>query len=303
MRVKSLAILKKYVPDGYYIINTYESAPTKVKKGGSSVKLSHQGDFMKYIRGNKVKDILKNLETAVHESCHGYNSHMGTVLSDKCCFNTEAFYMGNEKTKLVEHTKTFKSRKLVKSIPKELRTFRFGTYINSKMPFLGTQQNGIYGLLDEMTAYYWGTNTSVSLFDYYDKEVNTGSEKWLDYISSSASTMVAHKEFKFYILKYLIYAKKNEPEIYKGIMSNKDFIYVFLTIDKMFVALESTYEKNLIRISEKVKANGGSARISDGTFWIGNQGVGLMNKDKETLNKELKKEVYSQVMESLKKSI
>ncbi len=154
-----LKTLKKYNPDGYYIIDTYMQAPTTFRSGMAGVTMSRSG-YMQYVAGNNKMSILQSLETAVHETCHGYISLLGTGYSYKIN-NTGyvdkhlAVYVGNKKNIYVKFTKIFKTRKMKHSIPKHLRTLRY-SYVKSNNNTLGSQVDGVYGLLDEFCAYYRG---------------------------------------------------------------------------------------------------------------------------------------------------
>jgi len=198
-----LYLVKRFSPESHYI-------------------LSQSKNFMRWFQTN---DILRNLPTAVHEECHanGMTYLKGGVIQNK-------FYLGAGKTVTVKYTNVFKSKEMASTIPENLRTFRYNTYIGGADDYLAANGLGVYGLLDEFAAYYHGTRTAVELFDYCMTFEQT-PDLWFNYISSVSGDYFAYAEFRFYILKYLMYAKQNYPDIYKNIMANKEFKQVFNTID------------------------------------------------------------------------
>lgn len=267
----AINLLSAYDPDGAYILQ-YD------KEG--------KDEMLFYWHDNKLAG--DGINTAVHESCHDYNFYAGN-------FRNEAIYIGNGESILVNYTPVFVTREMAPLIPQELRTFRFDTYVASDEEFLGSQVEGAYGLLDELTAYYWGTNTSVKLFDYYKTQSPTVDE-WVDCISSAIGTYYAYAEFRFFILRYLLYARDNHPEVYQGILSNNNFRLAFSTIDKKFEMLVGEMFEGIEEIKEIIKRSGVSVKEEDDLIWIGNTGHGMFKKDYNLLMTEMQKPEYQEML-------
>lgn len=236
-----LYFAKRYSPEGYYI-------------------LSQSKNFMNWFR---TGDFLRNLPTAVHEECHAYS--MLSYLKGGA--RQSRFYLGDGKTVAVKHTDVFKTKEMASTIPQDLRTFRFDTYIGNADDYLAANSLGVYGLLDEFTAYYYGTRTACELYDYY-MTLDQTPDNWFDYISNVSGQYFAHAEFRFYILKYLMYAKQNYPNIYKDIMANKEFKQVFNTIDVKFAQIIDEFFNKKQQIAALLDRIGYEAYERNGRFEI-----------------------------------
>lgn len=111
--------------------------------------------------------------------------------------------------------------------------------------------------------------------------------------------MIAYSEFKFYILKYLIYAKENYPSIYKDIIKNKNFMTAFNKIDKKYLRLNETFDKNLIDIANLFSVNGYKAQYNGKDFEVyeSNDSGGY-----SITNYHLQKGMYDKLMQEMEKS-
>lgn len=302
---KALNLLKKYNPEGYYIINTTSNVPNSYKFGSTSITMGKNYGFAMYIRGNTTADIIKSLNTVVHEMTHDYTSRLVYKIMKEKNMKPDGRYIvifiqGKENI-LIKETETFPSKELVKQIPKNLRTLRFNTYINTDEKILATQQSGIYGLLDEFSAYYHGTKTSYDLYNYYLQETKKTNQDYLNYMQDFNSTFYAYLEFKYYILKYLIYAQKKHPKIYQDIIANKSFKSAFLKIDKLYTKLIQDYFVRNKKIIETLKNKGISVKIGEEFTMIGNSGIGNFMKEYNLLKSELAKNEYQSMMQVLEK--
>ncbi|MDK2821461.1 MAG: hypothetical protein PWP31_1426, partial [Clostridia bacterium] len=233
-KAQILDLLKKYSPDGYFILNS---------------SLSRNKDFMRWF---KSENSLEDIGTAVHEECHGY-THSYSYKNGYDGNRYSLFYLGDGQTITVRHTKVFKSEEIAATIPENLRTFRY-CYIGNAPDNLNSNADGVYGLLNEFTAYYYGVKADYELYDYYMTLKQT-PETWLNYIGNIEGQYISYAEFKFYILKYLIYAKEKHPDIYDEIIKNKEFKIAFNTIDQKFYNLINNYfnkKKELFKYLRKM---------------------------------------------------
>lgn len=270
----AVTLLSAYDPDGAYILQHNESEKRKMLSYWGDDKLAGHG-----------------INTAVHELCHGY-SH------NKAGFGSEAIYIGNEESIIVDYTPVFSSREMASSIPKKLRTSRYNVYVAGDED-LSSQVRGPYGLLNELTAYYWGTNTSVKLFDYYKTQSPTIDE-WFDCITAATSSYFAYAEFRFFILYYLLYARDNDSEVYQDIISNDNFRLAFTTIDEKFEELVEEMFEGIEEIKEIVESSGVSVEESNNTLWFGNSGRGIFTEEYHLLMSEMEKSKYQEMLGLLK---
>ena len=94
-----------------------------------------------------------------------------------------AYYTGEGKHIKVPQTETYLSEEMAVQIPEELRTFRYDTYVG-KGAVVSANKRGIYGLMNEFTAYCWDTITNNSMYEYYLTQELT-EENWLNYQAAS----------------------------------------------------------------------------------------------------------------------
>ena len=205
-----LDLLYQYSPDGYYIVDTYMN------------EVESATDFMEYYNDSSEALRMDSFNVIVHEMNHGYTGEMAG-------YSSVYIFISRDESIEVPLTDIFPSREMVQDFQKNLRTFRFD-YIDTDSRDLGTQLQGVYGLLDEFNAYYLGTKTSYELLPYYlDKGADAD---WGTFFNTVNGTLYGILEFKLYILKYLIFARDNYPQIYSGIMANRKFREAFIKADR-----------------------------------------------------------------------
>jgi hypothetical protein len=269
-----MALVDMYDSDGRFILQSAVDGGENIADWGSDTALDM-------------------INTSVHEECHFFTSRGAG-------YDAENIYLGGGRKINVAFTQVFPSKEMAAQIPQNLRTFRYDTYVGAAAEDnMASNVLGPYGLLDEFTAYCWGVNVSVKLFDYY-KTLPQTPDTWFDYIQSGGSDYAAYAEFRYYILEYLIYAQANHPDVYKSIMANDDFKTAFNTIDAKFASLVSAYKASLGEIKTIMSAEGYSVSEDNGCFWIGNRGVGISSDDYDTLMTEMAKPAYQNMLKALK---
>ena len=140
---------------------------------------------------------------------------------------------------MVPYTDVFDTAEMADQIPYSLRTSRFDTNVSSNADwYMASRQLGVYGLLNEYAAYCWGVSNEMKMAAYY------GSDP-----GSMTNTYVAHMEFRYYILMYMLYARDNYPAVYRGIMNNTSFLTSFADIDSTFSQLEELYRTQKMFLS------------------------------------------------------
>lgn len=284
--------------DAYTFMKELYDLPTKFKLGNSTLTTSKASDFMVYVRDYTKEGVLSSISTAVHEACHMYQSQKAYSIIDErdLLFNFEdsytVYFINANEEILVKETPVFPSVKIVSEIPRTRRTSRFDTYINSRNTILGTQQSGIYGLMEEWSAYMNGFKTTLRNFPEYKKEAESNPAYFLNFVSDAASIRISYYEFKFYILEYLRYASRKEKKIYQEILKNEDFKKAYRSIDAGFSALLTEHERLFESIKSFADEKGESTRMMDGYFFIGTRGVGLYTDEQLELETVIKSAEY-----------
>lgn len=223
-----LALLDDIDPDGAYIVRN-----------------SDEDDLFFWFHGAEtIGDGMNSLETAVHEQCHDFcgtdSGFMYSSIQGKYLSARERIYTGDGQYIEVTFTDVFPASEMVGTIPDSLKTFRFDTYVDGD-PDMASIQYGIYGLMDEFTAYCWGNHNMVTQVSYRQ---DTG----LPALPNS-NEYLAYAEFRYYILHYMLYAKDHYPDVYTNILNNASLRSAFRTIDNKF-ATYAEQNKNYFALSD-----------------------------------------------------
>lgn len=271
-----LKILDRYDKDGAFILRKQKQAGDRILTWFGSGR------------------IYKDIDTAVHEETHGF-SH--SYAKDR--WNGYAYFVGNKKSVQVTMTEVYPTKKMAASIPKRLRTFRYNTYVAQPTPYLSSNTQGAYGLLNELMAYRAGMSNSVSMYAYYAAQ-DAGWDAWQQYISNCENGRMAYAEFTYYISHYLYYAKKNYPKVYRGIIGNKQFCKAYAKIDSSYKKLIRTYENDLKRLKKRMEKKGYRMEVTDNQVMLYNSdgyGRGSIRNtaDYKKLLNEQKKKQYSSI--------
>ena len=269
-----MALLESYDTDGAFILQ---------------YAIDRGEDVMVWWRDTDTT-ITSSIETAVHEECHGYSY-------SACSFNWEAIYIGDGNCIQVPYTEVYKSEEMARTIPDNLRTFRYETYIGEGA-IVSANGRGAYGLLNEFTAYCWGFHNVVSLYPYYEI-LGVTPDTWHDFIALGANGRMAYAEFKYYILMYLEYARQNYPTVYEGIINNEAFCDAYLTIETIYADLIYDYEQKLQEIAETLTLNGYPSSVDGDWFRYPKGGSGIFTSDYEKLIAEIEKPVYQEIEKTL----
>lgn len=288
-------LLSKYSPDGYTILDEYYKAPSDY--GGQTV--SGDDDFTKWLDGDSEREIVKSMNTLVHEMDHGYNGRVYLKLLKDEGLSVESgdyssFYLGNREAKLVKHTDIFITKEINSIFPQKLITGRYETYVYPSEEIMGSQKEGVYGLLDELNAYYNGTKTAFDFYDYY-KEKNNTPEGWSEYLSDFHGTYYAYLEFKTYILVYMLYAKEHYNNIYQGILANEDFLYALKKTDERWATLILNFKDLKKKIIADLQSQGVDASESGGYIFFGTKGTGTFSETYNLFQDELKDSRYQAI--------
>ena len=225
----AMALLKEYDPDGYYIVQT-------TKQMGST-------GFSSWLQGSSNN--AEALDTAVHEECHEYTHTKNDPLiyTDGGWLERETIYVGNGMADIIvpflfANNTVYKTENFTKTIPESMHTFRYDDYV-AEGSELSSNQEGIYGLLNEYNAYSWGMNNQMMLYPYY-KANNT----YVDYFNACANGYQAYEEFRYWTLGLLNHERKNAPDQYKVHMNNIDLVNAYCITTTRFRTMIEEFKKN-----------------------------------------------------------
>ena len=282
----ALTILKTYDSEGYYIVDYV------LKHGGNDGYVDY------YLNGNKSN--VKGLNIVVHEFFHMYCDKKPSG------FCVEAIYTGAKKDIEVTYPYPyedvlFPTSTWAETLPDNLRTSRFDTYV-SRESNASANVIGPYGLLNEFTAYSWGMHNQLELFPYYKAHGNY-FDVWSAFVNSCVNDRQAYAEFRFWMLGYLDYAKKNRPDVYEHFMNNRNFIKAYLTTKARSEDQIREFHKRCNEIVSLCAAEGISAKFENDGFWFEQSGIGTYYSTYKTLMDEIAKPDYQAVEADMKKRI
>ncbi len=188
--------------------------------------------------GDTTLSFPKELNTLLHESTHHYNK----VKWDYEKEYTHRYMITPGHELWARHTKMYRSCEFIAMVPKDApsRIFRYGTYVGVGSD-VGANEWGIYGLMDEFSAYYNGTRGD--WIGYQAAKTKNDKKSMEIFESGCLSTYFAWYEFRTFTGWYMTYAKLKYPDIYKVIMENREIAKVFSELDIEFAELVGKIEK------------------------------------------------------------
>jgi hypothetical protein len=242
--------LKSLSPAEYTILHIYDKLPDDFSVNTEMGIMSSQkmGATLQFMGEGDKTSCLSDIETDVHEVNHMithcypyiYCQKNNRIVTEK---NMYYFYISPDfDTVLFSNVDYFPSRYLIPEIPEAIQTFRFDDYIDGNT---STQDNGLLGLLDEYNAYHHSLATAWDLKDAYFAASDDKVKGYIKWMGSLNSVAQAYYEFRFFILEYLRYAKRNEPVVYKQIKMEPGLITVFNRITVIYRNLLAEYDKEV----------------------------------------------------------
>lgn len=189
-------------------------------------------------------ELINDCSTMIHETTHKFN-HIGGY-NWKTKLWTERVLIEPGISISYEQTQTFHSELFISIVPKEAtkKIFRYELYVG-KGAWPSANLSGIYGLMNEFSAYRNGTRSGIEGTKTAIKLKDT--EKIKVFQQQAIGEYFAYYEFRLFIAWYLEYAEKNKPDIYKKIMANNNLRIAFTLLDDGFLndikELESLVKK------------------------------------------------------------
>jgi hypothetical protein len=248
-----LNICREYMPGQYAFLEGYDEASVN-----------------KIAAGDSLPEYLNELPTLIHEANHEYNSKQGEAINQK------RYYFTTSSEKFVLNTfPVFPSSELnaLAPVADKKKIFRYETYITSKTPYLDSRVNGIFGLLEEMNAYYHSMNCSLSLFDYYEDHYGFSDPAvWVNWLGAMGSYRYAGNEFSIFISWYLQTAKAKHPAIFNRITGDAAIKTMYRFLHQQNMLQQKRYDQYLKKILDQF---GNSLYINNGSIFIRQTGRGF----------------------------
>lgn len=238
-------ISKPYSPDSYEILLADEDS--------SFVSYAHfQEDW---------KGLWRNFNTVVHEACHGYNSKIGIASGWK----NNGYFITKHITIAAPKKGFFPSSYLNKVVPAEQQKeiLRYNLYVSGESENSSSLQ-GIYGFVNEFSAYYHGTKANLELRPFIEKHCPyTDAPCWTsDFLGEMQSTSYAYYEFRLFIAWYLIYAEEHEKKIFTDFMQNQNLRVAYTLLDDQFKKLLDDYFSTRADIITKLTGAGNTIELT-----------------------------------------
>jgi hypothetical protein len=298
------ALLERYSKSGHYIVTTYEALPRQfVFADGVTTTISHSGGFADYFDDGAPENVVDYMETSVHEVYHAYSSTMGyQLLVDTKSLRgkgAEALYVGGDPL-LVMYNETFPAREMDATFPNDAKTNRYPVYVSPSKDLQSTQQEGVFGLLDEFTAYYHSSRTVVDLWPWVRDEAPKSEKLITNYVVRLHSLWVPYAEFTFYILHYLRYAKEKHPKIYQELIANQSFRRAFQATEQTYAALLTEAAALEPIVYEFARSHGVDVSLQDGQLMYAGSVFPVRDAGYPALLRLLSSEPYKKIRAELK---
>ncbi len=212
-----LTTSKAFAPDAYAILSQYENYT----------------EFTHYASDTSIHSLLGDFGTVVHESCHGING--------------ETIFVSRDIRIERKRNETFNSEEIANMIPEEIRNkiFRYKTYLG-KGEDNTSHTWGIYGLIDEFSAYYQDLLVDYQLLQSKDQLMKAYPDLKNVHLLSEGQTE-SYYEFSIFMAWYMKYAKLHYPKDYDAIVNNTPFRVTYTLLDQLFGELVKNIDKDQSR--------------------------------------------------------
>lgn len=213
-------------------------------------------DVEDYIDGENEADMLRDLETLVHEGFHTYETSIGNRGS-----LDNGYFLGEGIEIAVEVGEVFYTPEMDASIPANLKdedfNSRYDPYVVGDLR-ISAHTQGIYGLMEEMNAYWLGAHTTAQIWplllekagtDHNSLHIQTG-------LVGVGGNLLARYQFRYFLAWYLDFAERKHPKVYQSIMANKRLRLVYTLLEIRFEEIEWAYQQ-LLQDAIQVGESGG----------------------------------------------
>ncbi|HET6992848.1 MAG TPA: hypothetical protein VFJ43_16050, partial [Bacteroidia bacterium] len=173
--------------------------------------------------------LVGDFGTMIHESTHTFNNQDSYLIIPGIAIK-------------VDRTSAYKSCEFKSIVPADApaKIFRYGTYVGDSS-IVSANVSGIYGLMDEFSAYENGTRADVIAAKSALEKGDTVLAR--TFLSQAQGTYFAYYEFNLFIAWYLHYAKKSHPDVYKETAANTNLRITYTMIDQEFASTIADLKK------------------------------------------------------------
>ena len=232
-----LLFCQQYAPDYVPMLESSYSSPNSWSRTVGGVPTPAN------FNANDKNNVIAEFETIIHESTHHKNTRDGIYLGP----NKYLLFTVAEKNDVQYF---YKSELIAEFLPidAEEKIFRFETYIGEGSG-VSANLSGIFGLMDEYSAYQNGCSAALVAYDNALQEKDTTLA--ITFFKDALATYYAYYEFNSFIGAYLKYGKTKEPIIYQKIMNNS-------TLRRAYSINTIEFEKAIATInsqSNRLKSN------------------------------------------------
>ena len=190
-KILVLLFCQQYAPDYVPMLESSYSSPNSwsITVGGVPTPANFDA--------NDKNDVIAEFESIIHESTHHKNTRDGIYLSP----NKYLLFTDAEKNDVQYF---YKSELIADFLPVDAKEkiFRFKTYIG-KGSRVSANLTGIFGLMDEYSAYQNGCSAALKAYDNALKENDTTLA--ITFFKAALATYYAYYEFNSFIGAYLKY--------------------------------------------------------------------------------------------------
>jgi hypothetical protein len=254
-----LETIKEILPEYFSIMDEHYCGPGCFEElsNGAAFHLGKDSIFS-WNNWNNEAIRMKYFNITIHETIHKARYEKGldqTKDKSSAPRNTYLLFDSELDAKEVDFIDVPKSEYIVSVIPKKFLPkplphwfFKSHTLYESILPRLTTyltenttsNHHGIYGLMDEFSAYYHGFNASLLL---YERNEEIFEKFQYEDLKDMVSNEFAYYEFKLFIAWYLKYLIDCEPNVYSQLVSNKNLRTVYNSIEFAFSQRCKDFEK------------------------------------------------------------
>ncbi len=304
-------VTKEYSPDSWDLLMQYESLPERTEADATDGRIAGTEKAVStfyYLEGRSKSELLLSMATNVHEIAHAYSDQNifrhARENGLKLDMNKaeQFFYYSPSRSFFVSYPlrSLFPSKELKSVIPRNLRTFRFDTYIDGTT---STQSEGVIGLLNELHAYYLESKFSFEMLEPYKTAKGSDASGLFEWVHNTQSKMTAFFEFDFFIKEYLLYMKRKYPAQYRQLSNFRPFTEAYGAIRTSYKELTDKYLRK-IKTEMAGLNSSGKANVSLDNFelWVreGNSdtsiGTSVFSEDREILMPVLESDRYREII-------
>jgi len=203
-----------------------------------------------YCRDNSFEALLNAFPTVVHESYHKKTHGINLDPS------VRKYFINDELTFEVPVFDVFRSEEMDGIVDNKYKDqiFRYGEYINSADVDMDSQENGIFGILEEYTAYYQDILAYQEMYSYLEENIDySETEIWVNYLVQNGNVLTTSAEFNLFISWYMQYAKVYHPNVYNKIVNSKELKDLYQYVNNGFSDASDKFHANRVEILSNIE--------------------------------------------------